>query len=267
MRRLRFRPPARRRAKLPLGFLDIRWHSRALTKRGAAALHLPPHYEQQRDKRYPVLYLLHGSGHDRLSLLRDVGPHDHIPLLGEAIFVIPDGDQGWWLDSPMQPNSQYGAYVLELIGFVDDHYRTVAQRSARGICGFSVGGFGAMLLASQHPELFGAASSLLGPLDIVQLFPDHDRLRLLLGPDRDTWQRFNPTCCAEGLVYTALRFSTGMEASDRPQNEAFASALRSLNISFEYHLDAGKHDTHFVAQHLGAHFAFHRRAFDPSMSA
>lgn len=262
MANLPLSPQHDRKTELPSGFQEIHWRSRALRKRMAFVLYLPPGYQRQCEKRYPVLYLLHGSGHNRHSVLSEVRPQEHAAPLGEAILVIPDGNQGWWLDSPVLPRSRYGQYVLELVEFVDRRYRTMASRTARGICGFSMGGYGAMLLAGQHPEMFGAASSLLGPLDIAQMFPDYYRLHLLLGPDRDTWQRFNPVHWAEKLAHTPLRFCTAEEAAERPQNEACAAVLRTLQIPFEYNVYPGGHDTAFVREHIGAHFNFHRRAFD-----
>jgi S-formylglutathione hydrolase FrmB len=224
-------------------------------------LSLPDAYREDSARRWPVLYLLHGSGHDRHSVLKEVAPHNHVGLLGNALLVIPDGDQGWWLDSPVSPLSRYGQYVLELIEFVDHRYRTIPKRAARGICGFSMGGYGAMLLASQHPVLFGAASSLLGPLDIAQMYPHYYRLALLLGPEPATWQQYNPTRLVATLADTALLFCTAEEAFDRSQSEAFAAALTALHIPFECNVHAGEHDTAFVRQHIGEHFSFHGRSF------
>jgi len=250
------------KTELLSGFQEVFWYSSAVQKRMAFLLYLPIGYHKQPTEHYPVLYLLHGSGHDRHSVLREVQPQEHVPMLGAAMLVIPDGGQGWWLDSPILPRSLFGQYVLQLVEFVDRHYRTLAFRTARGIFGFSMGGYGAMLLAAQHPEMFSAASSLLGPLDIVQLFPDYHRLRLLLGSDLGTWQCYNPTHWVPSLAHTALRFCTGEEAFDRPQNEAFAAALESLQILFEYDVYPGGHDIAFVRKHIKAHFSFHRRSFD-----
>jgi len=223
-------------------------------------MYLPDEYHEEAS-RWPVLYLLHGSGHDRHSVLSEVRPQDQMEQLSDAILVIPDGDQGWWLDSPRVHDSKYAQYVLELVDLVDHHYRTVRSRAGRGICGFSMGGFGAMWLAIQYAEKFGSASSLLGPLDIRQMFPDYYRLRLLLGSDLDVWRRYNPTRWAARLGTTALRFCTAERAFDRPQNAAFAAALDSLGISFEYDVCPGQHDTAFVRQHIGAHFTFHQHLF------
>jgi S-formylglutathione hydrolase FrmB len=228
----------------------------------ALVLHLPDAQRREAGRRYPVLYLLHGSGHDRWSVLREVQPQACIAELGQALLVIPDGEQGWWMDSPVVSHSRYGELFLELVSLVDHSYPTIAERGARGLCGFSMGGYGAMLLASQHPDLFGAASSLLGPLDIPQLFPDYHRLRLLLGRELGTWQQYNPCQHAANLRDTALWFCTGESSFDRPQNDAFASALQAQQIHFTYQVHSGGHDTSFVHEHMRACFAFHGRQFD-----
>jgi len=243
-------------------FQHIRWYSRALQRRTEFLLHLPSQDLKQPARNYPVLYLLHGSGHNPRSVLEQVRPQEQLAELGAALLVIPNGDQGWWLDSPLQRRCNYGQYALELVALVDERYPTLASRAGRGLCGFSMGGYGAMLLASQHAEVFGAASSLLGPLDIAQMFPDYHRLRLLLGSDLEVWQRFNPTQLAARLVQTALYFCTAQEAFERPQNEAFAAALRALGIPFEHAVHAGTHDAAWVRAHLRDAWRFHRAAFD-----
>ncbi len=246
---------------VPQGFRQVRWTSRALRKNMAFVIHLPAEYHAA-DRRWPVLYLLHGSGHDRHSVLSEVRPQDQMELLSHAVLIIPDGDQGWWLDSPCVQDSQYERYMLELVDVVDRRFRTVRSRAGRGICGFSMGGFGAMWLAIQHPERFGSASSLLGPLDIRQMFPDYYRLKVLLGSDLDVWQRHNPTRWAAKLGTTILKFCTAEKAFDRPQNAAFAAALESLCIPFKYDVCPGQHDNVFVRQHIGDHFTFHQHWFD-----
>ena len=256
----------RRKSVTPEGFQKVDCYSKALQRRKTLFLRLPAEYNSAPTRRYPVLYLLHGSGHDPYSVLQEAMPrhllgkaHRQVTVLDAFILVIPDGDQGWWLDSPLLPHSLYGRYLLELVDLVDRRYRTVASRAGRGLCGFSMGGYGAMLLACQHPDQFGTASSLLGPLDIVQLFPDYYRLRLLLGSKLATWRRYNPTDLAASLAHTALKFCTAEEAFDRSQNDAFATALQSLNIPFEYNTYPGGHNTIFVREHIAAHLVFHQR--------
>lgn len=178
------------------------------------------------------------------------------------MLIIPDGDQGWWLDSPLLPHSRYAQYALELVDLVDKRYPTAGHRHARGICGFSMGGYGAMTLAARRPDLFGSASSLIGTLDLTQMFPDYYRLRLLLGSDMGVWRCLSPTQLAARFSDTQLLFCTAEHAFDRPQNEAFARALGSSAIPFSFSIHPGEHNAAFVRQHIAECFAFHRRAFD-----
>jgi len=181
--------------------------------------------------------------------------------LGETLLVIPDGHQGWWLDSPLLPRSRYESYLLELVRFVENEYPVEPGRESRGLCGFSMGGFGAMLIAARHPEEFASVSSLLGPLDIVQWYPDYYRLAQLLGQDITAWRENNPADVCGSLANTRLRFSTGTEAFDRPQNDSFAQSLERQAIAHEYQVFPGRHEVSWVREHLGSDFAFHRRHF------
>ena len=227
-------------------------------------VYLPPSGNDLSNLCFATVFMLHGSGHDHRSLLSQVQPQDHLRLLNDTILIIPDGDQGWWLDSPLLRRSRYAQYLLELVELVDDRYPTIAHRHARGLCGFSMGGYGAMALAAQHPELFGSASSLIGTLDIVQMFPDYHRLQVLLGADLQAWQKANPTQQAARLSNTGLLFCTAQRAFDRPQNEAFAEALRSYAIPFTFRIYPGDHNVTFVREHIDECLTFHRKAFDGS---
>jgi len=223
---------------------------------------LPREHQDGAEARFPTLYLLHGAGHDRLSVLSDLGMGEHASLLEDMILIMPDGEQGWWLDSPQQEDCRFASYLLELVAHIDLSYRTRSSRGERGICGFSMGGFGAMSLAASHGSLFGSASSLLGLLDILQCYPSHPRLRELLGRDRTDWEKLNPCCHVDGLARTELLFCTGDHASDRSQNEAFAAALSSRAIPHRFHIRPGQHDTAFVRANLAEHLSFHRDLFE-----
>jgi S-formylglutathione hydrolase FrmB len=169
------------------------------------------------------------------------------------------------MDSPIMEYSRYESYLLELVELVESEYPATANRESSGLCGFSMGGFGAIHLAARHPEEFASASSLLGPLDIVQWYPEYYRLASLLGGDIATWREHNPTTHCGSLANIHLRFSTGSQAIDRSQNDSFAEALRRLGIPHEYELYSGRHDADWVRRHLGCHFAFHHRHF-PSVA-
>jgi S-formylglutathione hydrolase FrmB len=152
------------------------------------AIWLPPSYEQAPARRYPVIYWLAGYGGtgpmmfsgspwqpglgarlDRLSARGE---------MGEAIVVAPDCFTRWggaqYLDSPAL--GLYETHLLrEVLPAVDARFRTIAGRDARAraIGGKSSGGFGALVLAMRHPDLFAAVASHAGDMYFeLSLLPD-----------------------------------------------------------------------------------------------
>ncbi|MDB5075876.1 MAG: hypothetical protein JWO42_2055 [Chloroflexi bacterium] len=115
-------------------------------------------------QRFPVLYLLHGSGGSHSDWLRntDIARFARgLPL----IVVMPDGDDGWYAD-PLTVGPRWETYhINELIPYIDRNYRTIATRHGRAIAGLSMGGFGAFSYAARHPDLFVAAASFSGALN------------------------------------------------------------------------------------------------------
>lgn len=133
------------------------------------------------DTRYPVVYLLHGYG-DNYTCWINIKPE--LPRLASQynfIIVCPDGQNSWYWNSPLNKDMQFEDYISdELVGYIDSHYRTVADRGARAITGLSMGGHGAMWNAIRHRDVFGAAGSTSGGLDI-RPFPTKWEMKNQLG--------------------------------------------------------------------------------------
>lgn len=128
---------------------------------------LPVSYDSAPTRRYPVLYLLHGSTGDSGSWLAG-GVEDAVGSR-EVILVMPDGGaQGWYLDwaQPTPIVHWESFHIRALIPAVDATYRTTATRQGRAVAGISMGGFGAVHYAQAHPELFAAVSSYSGPMSL-----------------------------------------------------------------------------------------------------
>ncbi len=119
------------------------------------------------EKSYPVVYLLHGAyGNSRAWL--EIKPN--LPDLADQygmIFVTPSALNSWYFDSPKLKDFQYETFMtVDLIGYIDSHYKTIPSREGRAITGLSMGGHGALFLAFRHKDLYGACASMSGGVDI-----------------------------------------------------------------------------------------------------
>ena len=119
-------------------------------------------YPDKREKRFPVIYLLHGvTGHssDWLERTRMALYATHYDLF----IVMIEGSNGWYTDSATIPADKYESYILqELIPEVEKRFRVSQERDGRAIAGLSMGGYGAVKFALKRPEMFAVAASMSG---------------------------------------------------------------------------------------------------------
>ncbi|MEW6404561.1 MAG: alpha/beta hydrolase-fold protein, partial [Chloroflexota bacterium] len=126
-------------------------------------VYLPPNYGAS-TKRYPVVYFLPGFEDTTMgvSMPKSVDALIETGKIQEMIIVIVPGKNllggSFYVNSPATGNWE-DFVVQEVVGYVDSHYRTVAQSGSRGISGHSMGGFGALNIAMLHPDVFGAVYS------------------------------------------------------------------------------------------------------------
>lgn len=141
-----------------------------------------PDIRPDSSERFAVIYLLHGYSGNHLTWI------SISPSLAQwadefrVMFVCPDGGyRSWYLDSPIDSSMRYEtAIASELVHWVDTHYRTIPDRSARAITGLSMGGHGGLFLGIRHTDVFGAAGSTSGGVDIRPFTSNWD-LKLILG--------------------------------------------------------------------------------------
>jgi hypothetical protein len=136
---------------------------------------LPGGYASSGERRYPVLYLLHGSVDDYRSWT-DKGDAEHLTAGLPMIVVMPDAGSGgfysdWYNNGAGGPPEWETYHVRELIPWIDAHYRTIASRAGRATAGLSMGGFGAMTYPSRHSDLFVAAASFSGAVNTNDFQP------------------------------------------------------------------------------------------------
>lgn len=175
-------------------------------------VYLPPGYEAS-DRRYPVVYMLHGLGGDENNWRQlDIGPAaDEVAL--EAIIVMPDGDDGFYVNWASEVDheaclrgsrpfgqaldmrtycvrqARYEDYIArDLVAHVDATYRTIPERDGRAIGGLSMGGYGALYLAMKHPDLFGATASHAGVTSLLYQGPHpYQRDQVVLTEEPGPW--------------------------------------------------------------------------------
>ncbi|MCR4612364.1 MAG: esterase [Bacteroidaceae bacterium] len=160
---------------VPHGTLARVWYdSPTLGTQRRMTVYLPPAYDGNR--RFPVLYLLHGHGGDETSwgdLGRTSQIMDNLIAEGKAqpmIVVMPNGNPtcdaapGWWHEGMYTPDGnafrRRGAKAsmeesfMDIVNFVDSHYRTIKKRSARAVSGLSMGGGHTFGIARLYPDIF-----------------------------------------------------------------------------------------------------------------
>lgn len=130
----------------------------------AITVYLPPSYDAQATRRYPVVYLLHGATSEPGEWFdgsyqgMDLGAAlDRMAGPGEFIVVMPAANNRYG-GSFYVNSARFGRWedfvAKELVAFVDARFRTQPERRARGLAGQSMGGFGALYLAGRHPDTF-----------------------------------------------------------------------------------------------------------------
>ena len=141
----------------------------------------PDGAKSAKDLAYPVVYLLHGYSGNAKSW---IGIKPNLPEIADQnkiMIVCPDGKNSWYWDSPKDPSYKYETFVSdELVKYVDAHYKTIADKKGRAITGLSMGGHGALWLAFRHKDVFGAAGSTSGGVDI-RPFPTNWEMSKQLG--------------------------------------------------------------------------------------
>ena len=138
----------------------------------------PPGYDENPNKRYPVVYFLHGYWAPVEAQQQGFRLHEAVQAAAEAgnelIMVMPDGYSklrgGFYSSSPTV--GDYESFVAEdLVEWVDANYRTIAKRDSRGLAGHSMGGYGTARLAMKHPETFSSiymmSACCLDPMPIT----------------------------------------------------------------------------------------------------
>lgn len=154
-------------------------YSSSMKKNIKTVVILPDDYTK--NKKYPVVYLLHGYSGNYASWVQSQAVLDAATNYQMILIGADGGFSSWYWDSPIDPSFKYETFISkELINWVDKNYTTIASPAGRGITGLSMGGHGALYLAIKHPDVFGATGSMSGGVDI-RPFPNNWDMAKRLG--------------------------------------------------------------------------------------
>ncbi len=239
--------------------------SRSMNKPIPAIVVLPDSYRNSPDL-FPVVYLLHGAGDDENAWVYRTAVME-LSDLYNTVFVCPSaGRTSWYFDSPIDPEYQYETFVSsELVSFIDGKYRTVKNRSGRGIAGNSMGGHGALFLAIRHRDIFKAAASMSGGVDI-RPFAERWDIKKRLGPIKEfpeRWDALTVINLADTISDGELAISIDCGTGDffLEVNRLLHQKLLLKKISHEYAEFPGNHNWNYWVKSLKYQMIFFNKIF------
>ncbi len=250
--------------------------------KGKVSYHIytPAEYDREPQRRFPVVYWLHGSGGGLAGLAKVAAHIDNAIAAGKTppcfvVFVngLVEGMYVDWKDgsAPME-----AIIVKELVPHIDATYRTIATRDGRLLDGYSMGGYGAARLGFKYHALFRAISIMGGgPLqaELIQA-PRAGRqraaevLKQVYGGDQEYFRSVSPRRLAEQNAEAIIRGSLvrqvcGDQDETFGQNRNFHEHLERLKIPHAWTVLPGvDHNPMKTLQALGdSNWAFYREAF------
>jgi S-formylglutathione hydrolase FrmB len=236
------------------------------TKR-TVRIYLPPSYSRPEaaQRRYPVVYMLHGwpgSDGNMLEMGHANDTADSLIARGaipEIIMVFPNGGgagllgRSYWINS-FDGRKRVADYVTrDLLEWVDSHYRTHAAAAGRGIIGLSEGGDAAMNLAFRHPDLFSACGGHSADYVLDKGFgtaaflgPEPEATKLL----RENSPMLYVDRIGPQISQQHIYIDCGTADESLHHNREFHAKLDSLGVRHEYHEFPGSHTWGYWGSHF-----------------
>jgi len=224
-------------------------------------VYLPPGYEDNPDRRYPVVYYLHGYSPTAAEWVKTMGWPErpdramNSDAARDMIIVVPDAYitfRGSMYSTSVATGDWETYVVRDLVDYIDSHYRTLAARESRGLSGHSMGGYGTIRLAMKHPDRFSSiyamSSCCLAPTmqaapffadtekyDTIEAVQKADRLTRIVyataaawspNPNNPPFYLDLPTKDGEARTDVLARWTANAPQAMLPQ---YVPALESLN--------------------------------------
>jgi S-formylglutathione hydrolase FrmB len=239
---------------------------------------LPPSYDANPTKRFPVLYFLHGLGGDQTflassggsSLIEEVWEQKR---LGEFVIITPQGASSFYINSRDGHVLYEDFFIREFIPQMEKRFRLSGTRAGRAIEGISMGGYGALRFAFKYPQMFAAVAAHMPALaEELPRGSGSVSLAAFLGSafgspiNERFWKENTPFVFARTANLHGLKIYFDCGDHD---NYGFDAGTRQLDrllterhVPHEAHIYPGGHNWQYVAQHLDQSLLFVSRAFN-----
>ena len=234
---------------------------------------------------YPILYFLHGLGENEQTLFKTGGWNLVEDLrqqkkIGDFVIVTPEAKGSFYINSADGKVRYSDFFLHELMPYIERKYHVRSERTARGVSGISMGGYGALRMAFAHPELFssvsaeGAALMTENPQELDDAMsssgmPVNHLMGRVFGNPINVrhWKENDPLRLAKqnstAIRKLAIYFNCGKD-----DDFGFETGARQLDreltaekVKHEFHLYPGDHSGAYFLAHLGEAMEFHSKAF------
>jgi S-formylglutathione hydrolase FrmB len=237
---------------------------------------LPASYDVDKQRVYPVLYLLHGLGDSSRTLITTgvwnlIDDLQASGAIGEFIVITPEGGRTFYIDSKDGKVPYEDFFIREFIPQMQKKYRIGTTRAQRAIAGISMGGYGALRFAFKYPQMFTAVAAHM-PALMERMPPGAANTGIsgFMGNafghplDSTFWDAHTPFIYARTADLSGLKIYFDCGDRDSYGFDAGSTALHQLLLSrkipHEFHLYPGTHGWEYVSEHIPASLEFVSRA-------
>ncbi len=257
-------PPAK---GLPAGVTQATFHSEANQTDVGYCIYLPPQYAGEPERRFPVVYWLHGgrpgSEMKSVSMAPQFDRHIRAGAAPPMIYVFPNGGK---LSHYDHEGSLGEAAFLELIDHVDRTYRTIADRTGRAVEGYSQGGRGTARYLFKYPQLFCSAAPMDGGHGNELRISENDGMEsesvTIAPPNNNTWDLARMHAKSPHPPLPILVVTSDQSFNFEP-NKQWSAHLKALGIDHELIVVEGVgHNAQLTYEKLGPRvMQFHAKNF------
>ncbi len=247
---------------------EVFFYSPSLDRDMSYYVYLPPGYGTE-SRRYPVLYMLHGGGGSKdewpaYGLVNDVDQSIASKDIAPLIVIMPQGDEGYWVNWP-NGGPRWGDYVVrDVRRQVDSTYRTLPDASHRAIGGLSMGGSGALQLSFDHPDIFGIVGAHSPALHV-----DDNTFSQIYGTGAD-FARREPIELAENapnIESLKIWIDAGQDDPWLERDEMLERNLEERGIAHNWNILDGGHEGDYWIENLPLYLRFYDSALSWSTSS